>query len=66
MTVKEAEDIINDISFIINEFYIYQSKNREQTIKNGEFIMSLKESIKYLKDYQKLLEDKIKTATLDL
>ena len=66
MTVKEAEDIINDISFIINEFYIYNRKAREQAEKNDDFTNSLNESIKYLKDYEKLLKDKIKSAILYL
>lgn len=66
MTVKEAEDIIDDIIFIINEFYIYKSKNREETKNNSDFVMSLDKSIKYLEDYRRLLEDKINSATLDL
>lgn len=66
MTVKEAEDIIDDISFIINEFYIYKRENRKQAEKNDDFMNSLSESIKYLKDYEKLLKDKIKSAILYL
>lgn len=66
MTVKEAEHIIDDIIFIINEFYIYKSKNREETKNNSDFVMSLDKSIKYLEDYRRLLEDKINSATLDL
>lgn len=66
MTVKEAKEIIDEIILILNEFYIYKRKNREESANTRGFVVSLDESIKHLIDYRELLEDKINSATLDL
>ena len=41
MIVKETKDIINEIIFILNEFYLYKRENREETENNSDFAISL-------------------------
>ena len=66
MTVKEAENTITEIEFIINELSIYRGEHSEELENNYDFRTALKEAAGYLNDYKDLLKQKIVSAILDM
>lgn len=63
MTVENAENILEEIIYILNEFSLYRGSHRDE---KSDFLTAVSEAGDYLTDYRNLLAKKIKGAELEL